>query len=86
MDVPGHVQNGVVVLDGHVKLPEGALVRVSCPPAGPRIHRPPVRKPVTLPLVKTGRPGSIELTSERIAEILEAEDIERMKGQWDAPS
>ena len=28
MSYPGHVRNGVVVLDGPVRLPEGAAVRV----------------------------------------------------------
>lgn len=85
MDVSGHVQNGVVVLDGGVVLPEGAVVRVLCS-AGPTIRVAPVRKRAQLPVVKTGQPGSLGLTNERIAEILEAEEIEALKGQWDASS
>ncbi len=85
MDVPGRVCNGVVVLEAGTVLPEGAAVRVLCP-VGPRIRVSPIRKRVQLPLVKTDRPGSVALTNDRIAEILEAEDIEALKGQWNAPS
>jgi hypothetical protein len=85
MDVLGRVHNGVVVLEGGVVLPEGAAVRVLCP-AGPRIRVSPIRKRVQLPLVKTDHPGSLALTNDRIAEILEAEDVEAMKGQWDVSS
>ncbi len=73
MDVPGRVLNGVVVLEGGVSLPEGAAVRVSCP-VGPAIHISQIRKPVQLPLVKTGQPGTVGLTNERIAEILDEQD------------
>lgn len=86
MNVLGRVENGVVVLEGPAMLPEGAQVVVLYPVAGPRIHVSAVRKPAQLPLVKTGRPSSVRLTNERIAGILEAEDIEAMKGQWDASS
>ncbi|HUG69653.1 MAG TPA: hypothetical protein VMM76_18020 [Pirellulaceae bacterium] len=85
MEIAGRVQNGVIVLEEGVVLPEGADVRVVCS-AGPVIHVSRNRKRVQLPLVKSDRPGTLELTSERIAEILEAEDIESLKGQWDVPS
>jgi len=73
MELLGHVQNGVVVFDGNVSLPEGATVRVVFP-SGPVIRVSPTRKRVQLPLVKTGRPGSIDLTNDRIAEILSEQD------------
>lgn len=73
MEVAGRVQNGVVVLEGDVSLPEGVPVRVVCG-AAPVIHVSPIRKPVKLPLVKTGRPGSVALTNDRIAEILDEQD------------
>ncbi len=73
MIVPGRVQNGVVVLEGGATLPEGAAVRVSYH-AGPVIHVSPIRQPVQLPLVKTDRPGSVALTNDRIAEILNEQD------------
>ncbi len=73
MVVLGRVQNGVVVLEGDSALPEGAVVTISYgePPgklatAGrPRIE---------VPLVHTDQPGSLNLTGERIAEILDKED------------
>jgi hypothetical protein len=73
MDIPGRVHNGVVVLEGGAKLPEGSAVRVSYR-AGPVIHVSGIRRPVQLPLVKTGRPGSVALTNDRIAEILDEQD------------
>lgn len=71
MVVAGHVQNGVVVLDGDVTLPEGAVVAVSFPvpvtPAGSE-------KRIRLPLVRTDEPGSVNLTGHQIAEILDQDD------------
>jgi hypothetical protein len=85
MEISGHVQNGVVVLDGDVSLPEGAAVTVTLRD-GPMIHISPVRVPVQLPLVKSDQPGTLELTNDRIAEILEVEDIDALKAQWNVPS
>jgi hypothetical protein len=73
MVVRGHVQNGVVVLDSGPALPEGAAVTVTFavqaepPPAAPK-------KRVQVPLVRTNRPGTMNLTNERIGEILDGED------------
>jgi ribosomal protein L13 len=83
MEMPGHVHNGVVVLDGGASLPEGAAVRVVC---GPKIRVSGKRRRAQLPLVKTGRPGSVALTNARIAEILGEQDIEDRKRSQDAPS
>lgn len=71
MTLTGHIQNGVVVLDGNPSVPEGAAVQVSFTEATTPIrgHR------VQVPLVRTGRPGTLILTNDRIAEILEEEDI-----------
>jgi hypothetical protein len=85
MEISGHVQNGVVVFDGRVTLPEGAAVTV-------RLRSTPVirvakhQKRVEFPLVPSSAPGSIELTNERIAEILDEEDIEGLKRSWNASS
>lgn len=73
MVVPGRVHNGVVVLDGDSALPEGAVVAVSYaePPAtspSSETHR------IEVPLVCTGEPGSVHLTGQRIAEVLNEED------------
>lgn len=85
IELPGHVENGVVVLEGGASLPEGTQVRVRY--AGKlTIHVSPIRKPVELPLIKTGEPGSLDLTNDRIAEILAEEEIESLKSQWNAPS
>lgn len=73
MDVPARVHNGVVVLEGGVSLPEGAAVRVSYR-KDPTLHISPIQKRVELPLVKSDRPGSVALTNERIAEILDEQD------------
>jgi len=74
MEIRGRVQNGVVVPEGDVLLPEGAMVTVSCP--GPLAVGPPKScRRVYLPLVRSDRPGSRRLTAERIAEILEDDDV-----------
>jgi len=73
MVIAGHVHNGVVVLDGNVALPEGAAVTVSLSP-----HKATTstngNQRVEVPLVRTGQPGSVDLTGQRIAEILDEED------------
>ena len=73
MVIPGRVKNGVVVLEGEAALPEGASVSVSYhahPPA-----KESSEKRVKFPLVRSKRPGTLHLTAERIAELLEEEDV-----------
>lgn len=72
MVVAGRVQNGVVVLDGDVALPEGARVTVSCADLPGRTS---AESFVRFPLVPSERPGSLPLTSDRIAELLDDEDV-----------
>jgi hypothetical protein len=72
MVVLGRVQNGVVVLEGDSDLPEGAVVSVSYGELPAK--QPHGRARVQVPLVKTGRPGSVPLSGERIAQILDEED------------
>lgn len=70
MEILGRVHNGVVVLEGHPALPEGAAVTVTYPvPAGITSGVPKTR--IQVPLVRTGQPGSVDLTDDRIAEILD---------------
>ena len=73
MVVVGRVKNGVVVLEGDSALPEGAIVTVSYgePVPGKSVNG---RTRIQVPLVKTDRPGSVDLTGDRIAEVLDDED------------
>jgi hypothetical protein len=75
MQIPGHVQNGVVVLDGGATLAEGTRVVVSQLSRADQEPQPE-NKTVELPIVSSGEPGSIHLTNERIREILDEEDLE----------
>ena len=74
MVISGHVQNGVVVLDGGLALPEGAVVVVSYP--GPvAANTAGKSERIEVPLVSTGEPGTVSLTGEQIANILDREDV-----------
>jgi len=88
MVISGHIENGVVVLEGGVTLPEGTQVVVSLPapsvspqlplpapgsvPLPPREIRP--RKRVVFPIIPSKNPGTMDITAEQIAEILDEED------------
>ena len=73
MEIPGRVKNGVVVLEGGTALPEGAKVTVSYQgPAGNGAQAK--KRRIQVPLVQTGQPGTVNLTGQRIAEILDEED------------
>lgn len=74
MELNGLVQNGVIVLTGGLSLPEGTPVTVSCS-LEPASQPPREKKRVQLPLVRTGEPGTLHLTNERIAEIFDEEDV-----------
>jgi hypothetical protein len=73
MAIPGRVQNGVVVLEGGSTLPEGMAVSI-VPHGSPVIRVARQQRRVILPLVPSENPGSVDLTSERIAEILDEQD------------
>ena len=76
MELNGFVQNGVIVLTGGASLPEGTPVTITC---GVEVTTPPPveeRKYVVFPLVDSDNPGTLHLTNERIAEILDEEDVE----------
>ena len=72
MTIPGRVHDGVVVLEGGSRLPEGAVVTVvyESEPA----DRTRERHRVQVPLVRSKHPGTLNLTNQRIAEILDEED------------
>lgn len=78
MEISGHVQNGVVVFDERLALPEGAAVTVILH-SGAVIRVAKQRKQVEFPLVSSGAPGSLHLTNERICEILDEEDAEAVR-------
>lgn len=85
MEIPGHVENGVVVLQGGAVLPEGTPVTVLCDAV--RVWRKPGAKTkVEFPLVHSERPGSLDLTNERIAEIFEDEDVASFRESFGQPS
>jgi len=74
MTIPGRIQNGVVILEGGPALPEGTLVSVTYPAlsSSKMIHE---KRRIQVPLVRSDRPGSVELTGERIAEILDKDGV-----------
>jgi hypothetical protein len=73
MEIHGRVQNGLVILDGGVSLPEGASVSVLYP-SPTRVKPVVTKRRIQLPLVHCDQPGRVHLTSERIAEILDAKE------------
>jgi len=73
MDVPGRVQNGVVVLKEGMQLPEGASVVVSLR-SNPNIRTAPTQRPVQLPIFDYDGLPDIDLTNDQIVEILTSED------------
>jgi hypothetical protein len=76
MEFPGHVQNGVIVLEGKAALPEGAAVIVLCPPV--RIPRRPKKsRNVEATAIRSKQPGTLPLTNQLLAEIAEEEDIRK---------
>jgi len=73
MEIIGCVHNGVVVLANGVSLPEGAAVTVVYCESSPQ-PQPADQTRVSFPLVRSAQPGSIDLTNDRMAEILDEED------------
>ena len=71
MELNGFVQNGVIVLSEGATLPEGTPVTVSADAPAAQSER----KRIQVPLVRTGRPGSMNLNNDRIAEIFNEEDV-----------
>lgn len=91
IELSGHVENGMIVLDGGASLPEGAAVTVLVPaPAALGTSPLPttelICEPGKLPYVRGGIPGTLHLTNDMIAQIFEEEDIAMMKGMFVDPS
>ncbi len=74
MEIHGHIQNGVVVLAGKRRLPEGTPVTI-VPRGAPKVHAPKKRRRVVLPLVPSEHPGTLRLTATRVAELMEEDDL-----------
>ena len=74
MGIHGHVAGGVVVLEGESTLPDGTAVIV-VPRTSPVIRVAKRQRRVVLPLVPSEKPGSVNLTGDRIAEILLQQDV-----------
>ena len=72
MDINGRIQNGVIVLDGGLTLPEGTPVVVSVPTLPTASSRP--RKRLEFPVIPSANPGWMDLTAEQIARIMDEED------------
>ncbi len=70
MVLHGRIENGVVVLQEAANLPDGTEVTVVVQRPATQInsdHR------VELPLVRSEHPGTLELTADRIADLLDDE-------------
>jgi hypothetical protein len=74
MEIRGVVHNGVVVLDGELELPEGTVVSIIYPLSPPNVPAD-LRRKINLPWVPSDRPGSLDLTTERLADLLEDDDV-----------
>lgn len=74
MVISGRVHNGVVVLEGGLTLPEGIQVTASCPVV-PSAELNRHKRRVNLPLVSSSRPGTLDLTAERVAERLDEDNV-----------
>lgn len=75
MVIHGSIQNGVVVLHGGVSLPEGAAVAVVYQGTAQLQGDDKHHKRAPFPLVRSARPGSVDLTNDRIAELLDEQAV-----------
>jgi hypothetical protein len=73
MEIPGRVHNGVVVFEGSIVPPEGALVTVCY--SFSEMSSPNPKRRVEFPLVRSRQPGSLFLTNELIHDLQEEEDL-----------
>jgi hypothetical protein len=74
MEILGRVDHGVIVPQGDASLPEGALVRIVYEPGPVEVVKKAGQR-VEFLLVRTGKPGTLHLTNEMIAEIFDEEDF-----------
>ncbi|MGI8978031.1 MAG: hypothetical protein ACR2FY_02275 [Pirellulaceae bacterium] len=70
MDIDGFVKNGVIVLIGGQALREGTRVTVSIlQPSNTPDEKSKQR--ISLPMVPSPTPGTLPMTSQRVAELLD---------------
>jgi hypothetical protein len=74
MEFSGRVEKGVVILDGPCLPPEGAHVTVLYQGSTEK-KRAEKGQRVQVPLVRTGQPGTVDLSNARIEEILNEQDV-----------
>ena len=74
MEIQGRVHNGVVVPEQELSLPEGTLATVVYPVAQ-ATKLPDSGRRARLPMVRSDRPGSLQLDAERVAELLQDDDV-----------
>ena len=74
MEILGRVDHGVIVPEGKVRLPEGAIVRIVYESVT-NDRTAPGEEIIEFPLVRSKRPGSVHLTNQRIQKILDEEDL-----------
>lgn len=75
MKTQGVVHNGVIVIDGGIRLPEGTRIVVSIEPemGGQNSNSYHVQ----FPLVHSETPGQLQLTNETISQFLDEDEIPR---------
>jgi hypothetical protein len=74
MVLHGRIEHGTVVLTDNVSLPDGTEVTVVVEPRSETTEASHGQR-VNLPLVSSKQPGSRTLTANRIAEILDDDDL-----------
>lgn len=77
MKFSGHIQNGVVVFDHALALPEGTPVTILVGMPIVIVRNPENCQRIEFPLVPSAKPGSVNLTNRMIGEILDDEDAAR---------
>ena len=73
MVLHGRFENGVVVLNDGISLPNGSEVTVIVPSSNPAAIKTGPR--IQLPLVPSENPGSLKLSADDVAEFLNRDDL-----------
>ena len=77
MVLHGRIEHGTVILSQDVSLPDGTEVTVVIQPLGETASQAASehKERVRLPLIPSKLPGSRRLTADRVAEILEEDEL-----------